>query len=386
MIGAIARRVPWPVPDLPMLGAALCLLGIGLVMVASASVATAESLTGDPLYFFFRQLAYALIGVLGAALALFVPSRAWEHSGFMLLAFAVFLLLLVLIPGVGLEVNSARRWIDLGLVRVQASEPARLAMILYLAGYIVRHQIELQHRIRGVIKALVPVGAACMLLLSQPDYGATAVLLSITFVMLFLGGARLGSLLAIGASVAAALAILATTAPYRLARLLSFRDPWADINNSGWQLAQSLIAIGRGEIDGVGLGNSVQKLLYLPEQHTDFIFAIYAEELGTVGVAVLLSLFAVVVWRGFVIAATAERLGDRFQAYMVYGISFWFGAQALINIAVNTGLVPTKGLTLPLISFGGSSLVVTCVALALVMRVGYENRRRSAEQPLGVSP
>ena len=296
----------------------------------------------------------------------------------------MFLLLIVLIPGVGVEVNNAQRWIDLGLVRVQASEPARLAIIMYLAGYVVRQQLELQHRIRGVLRALLPVCGACVLMLTQPDYGATAVLLAVVFVMLFLGGARLGSLLAIGGVVAAGLAVLATTAPYRLARLLSFRDPWADINNAGWQLAQSLIAIGRGEVTGVGLGNSVQKLLYLPEQHTDFIFAIYAEELGLVGVAALLSLFALVVWRGFSIGAEAERLGRLFQAYLVYGISFWFAIQALINMAVNTGLVPTKGLTLPLISFGGSSLVVSCVSLALVLRVGYENRRVGNAAPSGV--
>lgn len=384
MLRAALRRMPLPVPDATLLAAALLLLGIGLLMVASASVATAESLTGEPLYFFYRQLAYALVGVAAGAAALLIPSTAWERSGFALMAFAVFLLLIVLIPGVGVEVNNAQRWIDLGLVRVQASEPARLAIIMYLAGYVVRQQLELQHRIRGVLRALLPVCGACVLMLTQPDYGATAVLLAVVFVMLFLGGARLGSLLAIGGVVAAGLAVLATTAPYRLARLLSFRDPWADINNAGWQLAQSLIAIGRGEVTGVGLGNSVQKLLYLPEQHTDFIFAIYAEELGLVGVAALLSLFALVVWRGFSIGAEAERLGRLFQAYLVYGISFWFAIQALINMAVNTGLVPTKGLTLPLISFGGSSLVVSCVSLALVLRVGYENRRVGNAAPSGV--
>lgn len=384
MIGALRRRMLLPQPDALLAVPALLLLALGLVMVASASVASAQHLTGDPLYFLERQIAYAVVGVAAAAAMLFIPIEAWQRSGFGLLALAMFLLAVVLVPGVGVEVNNARRWIDLGAVRIQASEPARLAIMLYLAGYIVRHQAAVQHRFAGVLRALIPVGLAGVLQLAQPDYGATAILLIVAFAMLFLGGARLGALLGLAALAAGALALLATTAPYRLARLLSYRDPWADINDSGWQLAQSLIAIGRGELTGVGLGNSVQKLLYLPEQHTDFIFAILAEELGLLGVCALLALFALVVWRAFAIGAHAERLERSYAALVAYGIGFWIGVQALINIAVNTGLAPTKGLTLPLISFGGSSLVTCCAALGILARIAWENRREDAMRPSGV--
>lgn len=384
MIAASIKRIPWPQLDARLLAAFLVLLTWGVVMVASSSVALAEKLVDAPLYFFTRQLLFAGVGIAAGMLAFSVPTRIWEQSGFLLVSVSLLLLVLVLLPGVGVEVNNARRWIDLGLFRLQASEPARLGLVMYLAGYVVRRQIELQHSFRGLFKALIPIGVASALLMLEPDFGATAILLAVSFVVLFLGGARLIWLLALAAVALAGLALLATTAAYRLKRLLSYQNPWAEINDGGWQLAQSLIAIGRGEWTGVGLGNSVQKLLYLPEQHTDFIFAILAEELGLLGVLVLIAIYTLLVARGFAIGQAAERMNARFRAYLAYGLSTWIGGQTLINLAVNMGLVPTKGLTLPLMSYGGSSLITVCIMIALLLRIDHENRRDSAGRPVGV--
>jgi cell division protein FtsW len=368
------------------LDTALCLtvailLAWGLVMVASASVAIGEKMVGTTMYFFIRQLAFAGIGALFGAIAFAVPMKSWEASGPILLVLAFFLLIVVLIPGVGVKVNHARRWLDFGLFRLQASEPARLAVILYLAGYIVRRQATLQNSLLGLAVPFIPLGIISLLLLLEPDFGATAILIGVSMLMLFLGGARLLYLGGLFAVVGTGMTLLVITAAYRMRRLLTFTDPWADAENSGWQLTQSLIAVGRGEWWGVGLGNSVQKLLYLPEMHTDFIFAILAEEFGLVGVTVLLALFATLVWRGFAIGANADALGERFKAYLCYGLSSWLGLQAMINMAVNMGALPTKGLTLPFISYGGSSLITVCVMLGLLLRVDHENRMDSAGHP-----
>lgn len=357
-----------------LVGTTLVLLTWGLIMVASASVAQADKMTGAPFHFFYRQLLFVALGLMAGGVIFLVPMKQWENSRMWLLLFAAFLLLVVLVPGLGLKINHARRWIDLGVFRLQASEPARLALILYLASYITRRQVELQNSFRGLMNPLGLLMIPALLLLLEPDFGATVVLFMVAFLMLFLGGARLiylGGLvlLAIGAG-----SILILTAAYRMKRLMNFTDPWADIEHGGWQLAQSLIAVGRGEWTGVGLGNSVQKLLYLPEMHTDFIFAILAEEFGLIGIATLMTLFGVVVWRGFVIGRRSEEMGERFRAFLCYGLSSWIGFQALINMSVNMGLLPTKGLTLPLISYGGSSLVTVCLILGLILRVDYENR------------
>ncbi|MFT4045503.1 MAG: putative lipid II flippase FtsW [Solimonas sp.] len=355
-------------------GAIATLLIWGLIMVASASVAQAEKLTGEPYYFFLRQLVFlALGGGIGFALYC-VPMQQWSRSSTWLYLFAIGLLVLVLIPGVGIRVNGARRWIDLGLFRLQASEPARLALILYVASYITRRQAALQAGFKGLAMPLIAVLIPTLLLMMEPDFGATAILMGVVFLMLFLGGARVLYYLAFLGLVSSGMTLLAIAAPYRVKRLLNFMDPWADVENAGWQLAQSLIAVGRGEWSGVGLGNSVQKLLYLPEMHTDFIFAILAEEFGLLGIAVLLTLFGIIVWRGFVIARRAEVDGRPFQAYLGYGLTGWLGLQSLINMAVNMGLLPTKGLTLPLMSYGGSSLLTVCAMLGLILRIDYENR------------
>ncbi|HWU68527.1 MAG TPA: putative lipid II flippase FtsW [Stenotrophobium sp.] len=362
------------------------LLTWGLVMVASASVAQAEKITGDPFYYFYRQLLFVGMGMFIAGVCYCIPMKQWQEKSVWLLIVALLLLVIVLIPGVGLKINHARRWIGLDIFRMQASEPARLAVIVYLASYITRRQAQLQNTFKGLLMPLLLLLVPAVLLLLEPDFGATVILFMVAFLMLFLGGARLlyfGGLVAIASSAAL---ILVLTAAYRMKRLLNFTDPWADVNHSGWQLAQSLIAVGRGEWTGVGLGNSVQKLLYLPEMHTDFIFAILAEEFGLMGVAILVSLFTTVVWRGFVIGRQAEKLDERFRAYLCYGLSSWLGLQAMINMAVNMGVLPTKGLTLPLISYGGSSLMTVCVILALILRVDYENREalggRTADKPL----
>jgi cell division protein FtsW len=378
---AIAIPPPRYGLDAPLGTAALALLAAGLLMVASASVAVAEKSTGTPLYYFYKQAGFAVLGLALGAMAFSVRMKAWEQSGFWLLAFAFFLLVIVLIPGIGVKVNSARRWLDLGAFRLQASEPARLALVIYLVGYVARRQAELQHSLKGLLRPLLPVVLASALLMAEPDFGATFLLLLVAFLLLFMAGARLLHLGALALAAAGALGALIVAAPYRLRRLTTFTDPWSDMENSGWQLAQSLIAIGRGEWTGVGLGNSVQKLLYLPETHTDFIFAIWAEEFGLAGIVVMLGLFGVVVWRAFAIGRAAQARRSDFSAYLCYAMGAWFGAQVLINLAVNMGLLPTKGLTLPLISYGGSSLITVCLMLALVLRVDHENRLERSGAP-----
>jgi cell division protein FtsW len=362
-----------------LLFAAGCLLLWGLVMVASASVAQAEKLTGEPFYYLWRQLMFAGFGLVAGLAVYCVPTQQWQQSSWLLLLLAIFLLVLVLIPGVGIKVNHARRWIDLELFRLQASEPARLALIIYLASYIARRQSELQNSLSGLLKPLALLLIPALLLMLEPDFGSTVILFGVAFLMLFLGGAPVlyFAVLLLGGGLLLGGAALMES--YRVERLMNFTNPWANIEHGGWQLAQSLIAVGRGEWFGVGLGNSVQKLLYLPEMHTDFIFAILAEEFGLLGVSLLIGLFCTLVWRGFAIGRDAEQRNALFHAYLCYGLSGWLALQTLINMAVNMGLLPTKGLTLPLVSYGGSSLITVCALLALILRVDYENRVATEE-------
>lgn len=361
-------------PDRVLLVSMLLIAGMGLVMVGSASVAVADRLTDDPMYFFYRQAIFALIGLVAGFAVLHLPLRFWQANTFTLLGVALVLLLLVLIPGIGHTVNGARRWIDIGPVSMQASEPARFLLILYVAGYAARRQLELASNWGGLFRPMFFMALASLLLLLEPDFGAAAVMVAVACIVLFLAGARLLYLFVLGGAAAASVALLILSSPYRLARLVSFADPWAHPYASGFQLTQSLIAIGRGEITGVGLGNSVQKLMYLPETHTDFLFAIYAEEFGLIGTVVLIALFGAIVWRGFVIARRAIDAGALFGGFVAYGMSSWLVLQAFLNIAVNMGLLPTKGLTLPLMSYGGSSLVMMCVLCALLVRVDMETR------------
>ncbi|HEX7381619.1 MAG TPA: putative lipid II flippase FtsW [Nevskiaceae bacterium] len=354
--------------------ALVVILGWGMVMVASASVDLGPRINGGSLYFFWHQLVYMLFGLACAGVVFAVPMRVWQRLSFWLLAGSLAALLVVLVPGIGLKVNNSRRWIDLVLFQVQVSEPARLILFVYLASYIVRRQARLQHSLLGLLPVFLPLGLAAALMLAEPDFGSASMFMIVAVLMLFMGGARLRDMLGIGVLLAIVMGLAAVAAPYRVARLMSFLDPWTEANASGFQLVQSLIAVGRGQWFGVGLGGSVEKLLYLPEANTDFIFAILAEELGLAGVVALMATYAVMVWRGFVIGRRAERRDARFEAYLCYGLSTWLGLQVLVNMSVNMGLLPTKGLTLPFVSYGGSSLITALLLVALMLRVDYENR------------
>ncbi len=367
---SLGRRV-----DPALAAAVLGLLGLGLVMVASASLGIAERATGDPFYYLTRQLVYVVLGVVLAAVVYQLPLALWERINRTLLLGAALALVLVLIPGIGKTVNGASRWLWLGVFNLQVSEPAKLVVILYLAGYLVRHGEAVRTRVAAFFRPLAVLAVIATLLLLEPDFGTAAVLMATAFGMLFLGGVRLWHFALLLAGAVAALALLAVSSPYRLERLTGFLDPWADPFDSGFQLTQSLIAIGSGGWFGLGLGDSIQKLFYLPEAHTDFLFAVLAEELGLVGVATVIALFAVLVWRCFVIACRAEAQGMAFGAYVAYGIGIWLGLQATINLGVNMGVLPTKGLTLPLMSAGGSSMLVVCAAIGLLARIHVESGR-----------
>ena len=357
----------------PLLVASLVALGVlGTVMVGSASITIADRLTGEPFYYLTRHLGALAIGGCGLAVALLTPSELWYRLNWLLLAGGLGLLVVVLIPSLGHTVNGSTRWLLLGPVTVQASEPARLCLLLYFAGYAVRQSQELAASFRGIAKPLLVVGCAAALLLLEPDFGASVVLTATSLALLFVGGARLRDFALATTSGGAVLGALAFSSAYRVERLTNFLDPWADPYASGFQLTQSLIAIGRGEWLGVGLGESVQKLFYLPEAHTDFVFAVLAEELGFAGASVVIALFAVIVYRAVALGLEALRSGLPFQGLVATGIGLMIGFEALINIGVNTGLLPTKGLPLPLVSYGRSSTVVTMVALGLLLRIHHE--------------
>lgn len=373
----VKLRLPRVMPDRAMLLAVAVLLFIGLVMVASASIPMAAQSYGNPLYFFNRQAAYALLGLASAFVAVHIPMRLWQMNSFLLLALGLILLVLVLIPGIGYAVNGAQRWIGLGPIAMQASEPARMCLLMYVAGYASRRQVELTTTWGGLLKPMLFMVLASALLLLEPNYGAMAVLVTVAGMMLFLAGARLLPLCTLAGGAMTLLAFFAMSSPYRMERLTSFSNPWADPFNSGYQLVQALIAVGRGQIFGAGLGNSIQKLQYLPETHTDFLFAIYAEEFGLVGSLLVIGLFLLVVWRAFVIARRAIECGQLFNGFLAYGLSGWVVLQAFINIGVNLGALPTKGLTLPLMSYGGSSLVICCVMIGMLLRVDMETREQA---------
>jgi cell division protein FtsW len=362
--------------DLGLLYAVLITLGFGLVMMASASFSVAERELGEPTYYLSHQVAYIVVGLLaGAWIAAYLPLDFLERNGGRLLIIAFAVLILVLLPGIGKEVNGSTRWLSLGVTRIQPSELAKLLTIIYLAGYLVRRGEEVRSAVRGFIKPMALLAVLCVLLLAEPDFGTAAVLMGTAMGMMFLGGVRLWQFGVLLAFVLLALAGLAISSPYRMARVTAFLDPWADPFASGFQLTQALIAFGRGEWFGVGLGSSIQKLFYLPEAHTDFLFAVVAEELGLAGSIAVIALFTFIVARSFMIARRAETAGRPFAAYLAYGLGLWFGLQAYTNIAVNMGLLPTKGLTLPLMSSGGSSMVAACVATGLLLRVDVESRR-----------
>jgi cell division protein FtsW len=368
-----------PFPDPWVLIPALLLLALGLLMVTSASMPTADAKMGQPFYFLFRQGVFALVGLLAAGMVFQIPLARWRQASPLLLLAALVLLVLVLIPGIGKEVNGSMRWIMVGPVNIQVSEIAKLFALIYIASYLKRHGEQLRTTrfhlsALALLRPMVVLAILSVLLLLEPDFGSVIVLMAAALGVVFLAGVNLWQFAILQVGTVSVMAVLLWSSPLRRARLISFLDPWADPQASGYQLTQSLIAIGRGELFGVGLGESVQKLFYLPESHTDFLFAVLAEELGLAGILLVIALFMTVVWRAFVIARRAERLELRFAAYLAYGIGLWFGIQALFNMGVNMGVLPTKGLTLPLMSYGGSSVVVMCMALALLLRVDVETR------------
>jgi len=367
-----------PELDSLLLWPALGLLLLGLVMVYSASIATAEGsrFTGNQAtYFLARHAVFLAIGLFAGALAFQVPLRAWQQAAPWLFAAGVVLLVIVLIPHVGRSVNGAQRWLPLGPLNLQPSEAMKLCAVLYAADYTTRKLGEMGSFRRGFVPMFLVMVLVGALLLREPDFGAFVVIVSIAFGILFLGGinARLFAVLIVG--MALAFVILILTSPYRLERITSYMDPWKDAYGKGYQLSHALIAFGRGEWFGVGLGASVEKLFYLPEAHTDFLLAVIAEELGFLGVLAVIAMFALLVQRAFAIGRQALLLERVFAGLAAQGIGIWFGVQSFINMGVNTGLLPTKGLTLPLMSYGGSGILANCVALAVVLRVDYENRQ-----------
>ncbi|MFA5627653.1 MAG: putative lipid II flippase FtsW [Thiohalomonadaceae bacterium] len=360
--------------DVVLLLAVAALLSLGLLMVGSASISIADSKFSAPFHYLFRQAAYVVAGVLLAIGLSQIPLLVWQRLGPLLLLCSMFLLVLVLIPGIGRSVNGATRWIPLGAFNLQVAELGKLALIIYTAGYLVRRSEQVRNSVQGFLMPVAVLLLFAVLLLAQPDFGSLVVLGTVLFGMLFLAGVRLWMFALLVVAAGGVLGLLATTSAYRLERLTAFMNPWADPFNSGFQLTQALIAFGRGDWFGVGLGGSVQKLFYLPEAHTDFLFAVLAEELGLFGALSVIVLFGLVVWRAFVIGHKAATLGAHFAAYLAYGIGIFIGVQAIINMGVNMGVLPTKGLTLPLMSYGGSSMLVVCTAIGLLLRVDRENR------------
>jgi cell division protein FtsW len=353
------------------------ILLLGLVMVTSASISMSGpkspgDLGGSPFSYLERQLVLTLIGCSLAALVFCVRTDLLEKFAQPLLIFAGVMLVLVLIPGIGHSVNGGRRWLRILGLNFQVSELARVLVLIFIASYAARREAELRDTFAGLLKPLGLLALFFVLLLAEPDFGAATVLFVTGFGVLFVAGARLRYVAALAVVVGAALAIVATSSSYRMRRITGFLDPWADPFNSGFQLTQSLIAIGRGEWFGVGLGESVQKLFYLPEAHTDFLFAVLAEELGLVGVALTLVLFLALVWRALHIAQLASDAGMKFQSYLAAGFGIWLGLQAFINMGVNMGVLPTKGLTLPFMSYGRSSLLVALAWVGLLLRVYHE--------------
>ena len=361
-----------PGMDRQLMLATAVLASIGFVMIGSASVSFAEHNYGDVFFFVKRQLLYLSIGLAAFLVVINIPSRFWHRHGLLLISLSVLLLVVVLIPGVGRKVNGSQRWLPLGPFSLQVSEVAKLVMILFVASYLERHQRQMREQWQGFAKPVGVLMVLAILLLLEPDFGSAAVLSFTVLGMLFIAGVRLWQFSLLMLAGIISFAGVALLSPYRVQRLVTFLDPWADQYSSGYQLTQSLIAFGQGEWFGVGIGNSVQKLFYLPEAHTDFVFAIFAEEFGLIGVIVVIGLFIWLVSRIFHIAKKAVLREDWYAAYSCFGIAILLAMQAFINIGVTSGLLPTKGLTLPFISYGGSSLVVCCVMVALVLRIGSE--------------
>lgn len=375
---SISNQKVIPDFDQTLIWSAVLLLSLGLIMVYSASISIAEAgrgTDGYAAYFLVRHGIYLMIGLFLGLIGFHIPMRIWQKYSLYLFLLGITLLVLVLIPGIGSEVNGSRRWLSLYLVNLQPSEFMKLFVVMYVANYTVRRAEYLDQFRKGFLPIIVVMMILGFLLLREPDLGAFVVITIIVMAVLFLGGMKLKLFVGtIGISLVGLL-MLIWLEPYRVQRIIGFIDPWDDPYGKGYQLSHALIAFGRGGWQGVGIGGSVEKLYYLPEAHTDFLLAVIAEELGFIGVMVVVILFAWLVIRAFVIgrqAATRERI---FPALVAQGIGVWIGIQTFINMGVNMGILPTKGLTLPLMSFGGSSIVSNCIALAVLLRVDWENRQ-----------
>lgn len=365
--------------DYPLLFCALGLLAFGLVMVSSASMSIAERCCGDPFFYTMRHAMALILALVAGFMAYSVPTVWWERYGTWIFLASIGVLVLVLIPGIGREVNGAIRWIPLGPLNLQPSELVKLFAILYVSSYMVRHADKMTSQISGFIRPMILVGVAAALILMQPDFGTTAVMIATVMALLYLGGASLMPFILLLGVIASGLVALVVLSPYRWARVTAFLDPWQDPYASGYQLSQGLIAFGRGEWLGVGLGNGIQKQFFLPEAHTDFLAAVIGEELGLLGMTVLIAAFAFVTWRALSIGVRAEAVKRPFESYVAQGIGVWLGLQAFVNIGVNVGILPTKGLTLPFLSYGSNSLIVGCMAIAILLRIDLLVRQLELE-------
>ncbi len=367
--------------DLPLLVALVGLACVGLVMITSSSIAVADSQHLGAFYFLKKHLMVLGLGLVLTGVAMRTELKVLEKNAFLLMLLAFILLLAVFLPFIGIRLNGARRWLNLIVTTFQPVEAVKLILVVYIASYLVRHRESVETRFLGLLKPIMVAGIMVLLLLAQPDFGSATLVIAVTIAMVWLGGARPIFLFGMGLPLMPLLAIAATSESYRMKRLTSFMDPWKDPFNDGFQLTQSLMAIGRGEWTGVGLGSSVLKLSYLPEAHTDFIFAVISEELGLAGILGVMSLFALAVGRGLYLGLKGVELGQRFAGYVAFGISLMIGLQTMVSIGVNLGALPTKGLTLPLISYGGSSMVLTCAMAGVLLRATYEiNRAVDARQ------
>jgi len=361
------------------LGAAL--ISIGVIAIASASIEYGDFHFGNPWHHTQRHAAYLMLAITLGALAYMTPAASVQRLSPRLLFLAVALLILVMIPGIGREVNGAQRWLPLGVITLQPSEFAKLAVLLYAAGYLVRQEEAVRHHWSGLAKLIAILSVVAALLLLEPDFGATVIIVGVVVGMTFLAGAKLVYVLAMLAAAAMALAFLVLSAPYRMKRLTAYQDPWADPFGSGFQLVQSLIAFGQGEWWGVGLGNSVQKLFYLPEAHTDFVFSIWSEETGLIGATAMIALFVMLIARVLNIGWRVAAQHRLFEAHVCFGAALMFAGQTFVNMGASSGLLPTKGLTLPFVSYGGNSLIVNCMLLGMVLRTAGSLESARPESP-----
>ena len=378
---AIKRSGPRGRFDPLLLVGLIGLASVGVVMITSSSIAVADSQHLGAFYYLRKHLIFLSLGTFAAALAMRTELKFLEKYAFHLMLLAFVLLLAVFVPHFGMRINGARRWLNLLFTTFQPVEAVKLILVVYVASYLVRHRESVETRFLGLFKPVMVAGVIVLLLLAQPDFGSATLVIAVTIAMVWLGGARPIFLFLMGLPLMPLLYIAATGESYRMKRLTSFMDPWKDPFNDGFQLTQSLMAIGRGEWTGVGLGSSVLKLSYLPEAHTDFIFAVIGEELGLAGVVLVISLFALVVGRGLYIGLKGVEVGQRFAGYVAFGISLMLAMQAIVSVGVNLGALPTKGLTLPLISYGGSSMALTCAMAGVLLRATFEiNRALDARQ------